>query len=190
MTVISNMHFLQHTCWSGPEKCFFTPSFYYSLPHLTLQVSSRSCAAFHLRMKTLLQLTHHIGPFFLPFPLFLPLLFFQLAYKWLILNLRLLYQAGGFYLDCLLAVGWRFPSLWRQHGSHSRHVTLKPFYGFHCTRGHPDFLTWVWLDFGKQRHLNGFLNLNFFCAKAKWLRSFWCTEPVHNQTCHMFTFQC
>lgn len=102
-------------------------------------------------MKTLLQLTHHIGPFFLPFPLFLPLLFFQLAYKWLILNLRLLYQAGGFYLDCLLAVGWRFPSLWRQHGSHSRHVTLKPLYGFHCTRGHPDFLTWVWLDFGKKK---------------------------------------
>lgn len=66
------------------------------------------------------------------------------------------------YLDyhCFFSpVGWRFPSLWRQPGSQSRHVTLKPLYGFHCTKGHPSFLTCiVWLDFEKKtRHYSGFL---------------------------------
>lgn len=171
MTSTSNMqgffffaaYQLSRTRWN-----FFNPS-YSSSPHLTLQVSFRSRAAFLLRTKTLPQLTFHIGPFFLPLLLFLTPLFFQLAYKWLILNLRLLYQAGRDYLDCLLAVGWRFPSLWRQHGSHSRHDTLKPLYGFHCKWGHPDFLTWVWLDFEKT--LDGFLILNFNGAKTKWLTS-------------------
>lgn len=123
------------------------------------------------------------------------------------------------YLDyhCFFSpVGWRFPSLWRQPGSQSRHVTLKPLYGFHCTKGHPSFLTCiVWLDFEKKkRHYSGFLIPNstvhqimtdenpissfdwncwqsiLLCVFTIWCMTWWnimfCVGKFRYQSCFMF----
>lgn len=140
---------------------------------------------------------HHISPLLL---LFLLSLFFRLAYIWQLLifslnELKTSVSSRVAYLDyhCLLAQWMEVSSLWRQPGSQSRHVTLKPLYGFHSTKGHPHFLTFIiWLDFEKDTTVVRSSG-TVWCAKY-WLKllkiqplelTLSLTQTVDKPSCHV-----